>query len=513
MPKTGSQLLPANTPVAHNPQHDGWNLQWRKSPQLQPTVAVAPSTSSAAAAPANEQARHAASQAEVFSQPPQSIGQASGVNTSSQPAVRQVSSLRPVDRNIDLAEAPVARTAWAQPQFGLPENAPIPAEEPNAFQVPVPQADDFFSNPFGDDAKPAELPAPAPPAKQAAPALKADSRSMDDLRNDLRRELNAKQPMQGNAPLNPPAKKPQAPLADDGPSLREMLQRERPDNLGDADTDSPSDREEQFDNPFPKPDAKSRAADEEKRSNDAYRPGTPFGSEDDNLKRRSGLTCEEFRQRIADQSIRDVSLDISPPFRPDVIAEDEYQKLKQKFDEKQETRQWRSIAGLPLASGRLVDLAYEKAVVRTEYGSTEELPINRLSEADLAYIADNWGLPSECLIEQVAYTPRTWTKTTMTWKASNLCHKPLYFEEVNLERYGHTAGPFLQPVVSSAHFFANIAVMPYKMGIHPPSECQYALGYYRPGNCAPWIVPPIPLSLRGGLTQAAAMTGAFWLIP
>ncbi len=54
----------------------------------------------------------------------------------------------------------------------------------------------------------------------------------------------------------------------------------------------------------------------------------------------------------------------------------------------------------------------------------------------------------------------------MTWKASNLCHSPLYFEDVNLERYGHTHGPLLEPLVQSAHFFANIAVLPYKMGVH-----------------------------------------------
>ena len=48
---------------------------------------------------------------------------------------------------------------------------------------------------------------------------------------------------------------------------------------------------------------------------------------------------------------------------------------------------------------------------------------------------------------------------------------------------------------------------------NPPNECQYTLGYYRPGNCAPWIVPPVPISARGALTQGAVMTGAFWLIP
>jgi hypothetical protein len=101
----------------------------------------------------------------------------------------------------------------------------------------------------------------------------------------------------------------------------------------------------------------------------------------------------------------------------------------------------------------------------------------------------------------------------MTWKASELMHKPLYFEEVALERYGHTAGPIWQPVISSGHFFANIAVMPYKMGIHPMTECQYALGYYRPGNCAPWQLPAVPLSGRGALYQAKVVTGSVFLLP
>jgi hypothetical protein len=101
----------------------------------------------------------------------------------------------------------------------------------------------------------------------------------------------------------------------------------------------------------------------------------------------------------------------------------------------------------------------------------------------------------------------------MTWKSSELMHKPLYFEEVALERYGHTAGPILQPVLSTGHFFANIAVLPYKMGIHPMSECQYALGYYRPGNCAPWQIPAVPLSGRGALMQAGVVTGVAGLLP
>ena len=100
-----------------------------------------------------------------------------------------------------------------------------------------------------------------------------------------------------------------------------------------------------------------------------------------------------------------------------------------------------------------------------------------------------------------------------TWSAHNFQHKPLYFEERSLERYGHTDGELSQPIISGAHFFLNIAVLPYKMGINPPNECQYALGYYRPGSCAPWLLPPVPLSVRGGLYQAGAITGLVFLLP
>ena len=166
-----------------------------------------------------------------------------------------------------------------------------------------------------------------------------------------------------------------------------------------------------------------------------------------------------------------------------------------------------------MGAGRLVDLAYEKAVIEKNDGGKQLIPINQLSEGDLAHINTTWGLPRECRIEQVAYQPRQWSPTKFTWTASNLNHNPLYFQSVNLERYGHTRGPLIEPIVQSAHFFGNILILPYKMGVHGPRECQYTLGYYRPGNQAPWIKQPLPISARGALAQAATMTGLFWLIP
>jgi len=126
-------------------------------------------------------------------------------------------------------------------------------------------------------------------------------------------------------------------------------------------------------------------------------------------------------------------------------------------------------------------------------------------------------LPEECPLYADDFRLRYWCDTIFAWKASCLCHKPLYFEQMPLERYGHVWGhhlsPIIGPVISGAHFFATIPVLPYKMGLEDPCECIYALGYYRPGNCAPKLIYPIPLSLRGALYEAGAITGLVFLLP
>ena len=120
--------------------------------------------------------------------------------------------------------------------------------------------------------------------------------------------------------------------------------------------------------------------------------------------------------------------------------------------------------------------------------------------------------PCECRLQGETYQPRRFATTMMTWKAAGYCHKPLYFEDWNLERYGHSHGP-LDPVFSAAHFFVTLPVLPYKMGVELPWECVYPLGYYRPGNCAPWTVPAVPISLRGALVEAATVTGIVFALP
>ena len=150
-----------------------------------------------------------------------------------------------------------------------------------------------------------------------------------------------------------------------------------------------------------------------------------------------------------------------------------------------------------------------------------KVKLKRITEITTDISATGDMFPAECTFEDIPEEERMppkrqqegWAPVTFTWKASALCSKPLYFEDVHLERYGHSFGPYLQPLVSGAHFFLTVPVLPYKMGLYPPNECVYSLGYYRPGSCAPYMLDPLPLSIRAGLLQAGAWTGAALLVP
>ncbi len=98
------------------------------------------------------------------------------------------------------------------------------------------------------------------------------------------------------------------------------------------------------------------------------------------------------------------------------------------------------------------------------------------------------------------------------WEAPATSHRPLYFEEVNLERHGYSAGLF-QPVLSAAHFFGRVPALPYLMAAEKGQVCHYTLGHYRPGSCAPYQLYLPPLSVKGLSVQATSILGMLYLIP
>ena len=225
--------------------------------------------------------------------------------------------------------------------------------------------------------------------------------------------------------------------------------------------------------------------------------------------------CRQVREYVRSNPITKISLDITPQLtvaRLEKGEEFDQQKFQLEMA-RVPSRVFHDRKGNVVADGRLTDFQNGRVSITGADGEISRIPFASLSDDDICFVTAWWSIPSECALGDDEFPGRDWTALTLTWKASGVCHKPLYFEEVQLERYGHAAGPIDQPFVSGAHFFLNIAALPYQMGIHPPHECQYPLGYYRPGNCAPWLLPPVPLSIRGGLLAAGLYTGGVFVIP
>ncbi|MEY4565849.1 MAG: hypothetical protein RLY14_819 [Planctomycetota bacterium] len=106
-----------------------------------------------------------------------------------------------------------------------------------------------------------------------------------------------------------------------------------------------------------------------------------------------------------------------------------------------------------------------------------------------------------------------WTRLSGNWQASAICHLPLYFEEPMLERNGQQRFPCLQPMISGAHFFGNIAMLPYSMQMNRPWCEQSALGSYRPGTCAPALYRRPPFRADAATAQGVAATAFFFAVP
>jgi hypothetical protein len=107
---------------------------------------------------------------------------------------------------------------------------------------------------------------------------------------------------------------------------------------------------------------------------------------------------------------------------------------------------------------------------------------------------------------------RGWSSSDLCWTAPGLMHRPLYFEDITLERYGYSQG-CLQPVLSGVRFASDFALLPYQMTLDHPCCPQFALGYDRPGDRVPYRCHRLPWDTRAAVVEGATLTGLAFLIP
>ncbi len=80
------------------------------------------------------------------------------------------------------------------------------------------------------------------------------------------------------------------------------------------------------------------------------------------------------------------------------------------------------------------------------------------------------------------------TQKVFAWVAPDIRYQPLYFEDVALERYGQTTGPYRQSALSAVHMFKSFVLLPHQMRHDAPGSCDSPLGFCRPGNEVPYTI-------------------------
>ncbi|MDG2224092.1 MAG: hypothetical protein P8L85_22110 [Rubripirellula sp.] len=106
-----------------------------------------------------------------------------------------------------------------------------------------------------------------------------------------------------------------------------------------------------------------------------------------------------------------------------------------------------------------------------------------------------------------------WNWSVCQWEAPNTFSNPRYFEDRMLERHGHRRFGCFQPAVSGARFVSDFVMLPYEMTIRPGNQCEYTLGYYRPGTCVPGFIQRPPYVRDAALVQAATTAGLMIVFP
>ena len=200
--------------------------------------------------------------------------------------------------------------------------------------------------------------------------------------------------------------------------------------------------------------------------------------------------------------------------------------MPDKTDEENEARPWRrpqsagaadleKSHGEVLATGRMGNYASGSVIVVDETGKeVARLPWHRTRRGRALLperlVAAAVGMPAGRTTRRASGTGR---RSVFAWHASALCHKPLYFEEVQLERYGHTDRPVHAAVHQRCSLLPEHRHAALSHGHQPAARVPVRPRLLPPRQLCSWMIQPVPLSLRGGLAQAGVVVGGVFLIP
>jgi hypothetical protein len=120
--------------------------------------------------------------------------------------------------------------------------------------------------------------------------------------------------------------------------------------------------------------------------------------------------------------------------------------------------------------------------------------------------------PYEPPISTERYVARSFPPMTCEVEPNYLCHRRLYFEDRNSERFGWDLGP-IQPLVSSGIFFWDVLTLPYQLGTDPCRHYECNAGYCLPGDPVPYYLYPPQLSITGAVLQGGTVVALVGIFP
>ena len=140
-----------------------------------------------------------------------------------------------------------------------------------------------------------------------------------------------------------------------------------------------------------------------------------------------------------------------------------------------------------------------------------QIALMGITQSDPSGLLSNDGLQSQSngLVNQsttyssLKFAPNQ--QKVKTWKAHNFYHRPMYFEDKNLERYGNEMA--FQNIASGARFLISIPTLPYRIGETHPNSRVYTYGNGRPGDYVPYHLEGRTPSRRGAALQTVVSLG------
>jgi hypothetical protein len=120
--------------------------------------------------------------------------------------------------------------------------------------------------------------------------------------------------------------------------------------------------------------------------------------------------------------------------------------------------------------------------------------------------------PEELPVSQEVYSPRQFPPMVNTVEPHYVCHGLLYFEQPNFERHGWSLGP-IQPLVSTAIFYYDLASLPYHYWSRPCQHYDCSSGKCLPGDPTPLLCYREHFSVTGLVGETATILGGFFAFP